>query len=642
MRLGRVAALVLSVAALSALDCARCYSAEDKVGDKVEVKKVAGAEIGTRRFKIPKGSMVRLQAFKADPPEVALGERLFLETRFAQWFYAGSKGDANATLTEGDPVLARSANVSDEALPGPYAGLSMSCRACHLVAEQGSLRRGNRTYADFARRSPVPAREDGRKFTARNSPPMVNALVSRPSDLFLHFDGEFGSGAELAKATFTGRNFGWLASEKTQAVQHVAHIIRHDDGKGQLAREFGGYSYAEVFAGRPHKQNAGNRLLTSVEEKEKRFASAGEIVEEDYLLPEEYRLHVETASDEEILDAMGRAVTAYMESLFYSRDDQHEYDSSPFDVFLEKNKLPRKPDPGQSDSYYVRNLLSLIDELKEPRFVTQADKCFKTLKQDFRFGPLELQGLKIFFLRPSGPGAAVRRQEPGGGSRAVAATSTPHPGLLLGRGAEGEGRPRSIGNCVACHTPPHFTDFVFHNTGASQLEYDALHGDGAFANLFVPALSERESNYDAWLPPTPNHPRARGMFCDAPAKESPLRADLGLWNVFANPDQPAVQAALTQLLIGERRPQPAEVLLPRTIALFKTPTLRGLSHSHPYLHNGQKDTLEDVVRFYIRSSALMRAGKLRNGAPELADIRLRDDDVAAVAAFLRALNEDYE
>src|SRR2546426_502988 len=127
-----------------------------------------------------------------------------------------------------------------------------------------------------------------------------------------------------------------------------------------------------------------------------------------------------------------------------------------------------------------------------------------------------------------------------------------------------------------------------------------------------------------------------------PNKEFPARADLGLWNVFANPDKPAVQSALLQLLIGERRPQPAEVLLPRTIALFKTPTLRGLPQSHPYLHNGQKDSLEDVIRFYIKISALARDGKLRNGASEMIDIRLQEDDVAPLGSFLRALNEDYE
>jgi cytochrome c peroxidase len=83
-------------------------------------------------------------------------------------------------------------------------------------------------------------------------------------------------------------------------------------------------------------------------------------------------------------------------------------------------------------------------------------------------------------------------------------------------------------------------------------------------------------------------------------------------------------------------------LLPRTIALFKTASLRDLGHSAPYLHTGQKDTLPDVVEFYRVTSAMMRAGTLRNGAPELANMFLAPDDENALAAFLNALNEDYE
>jgi len=297
--------------------------------------------------------------------------------------------------------------------------------------------------------------------------------------------------------------------------------------------------------------------------------------------------------------------------LRYSRDSQLEYDSSPYDVFLEKNKLPRKRSPGQSASYYVRNVLALLEDLKEPRFVTPADKCFKTLKQDFRFGPRELAGLKIFYARPAP------------GPRPVPAS-------------------QSIGNCVACHSPPHFTDFAFHNTGASQEEYDQIHGAGSFARLFIPELAQRETNYDAWLSPTPAHPLARSTLCDIPSRDFPERADLGLWNIFANPDQPAVQRALARMLLGDRRAQPAEVLLPRTIGLFKTPTLRGLGHSNPYLHTGSRETLEDVARFYVKMSSLARAGTLRNAAPELSEMRIKEDDVELLAAFLRSLNEDYE
>jgi cytochrome c peroxidase len=115
-----------------------------------------------------------------------------------------------------------------------------------------------------------------------------------------------------------------------------------------------------------------------------------------------------------------------------------------------------------------------------------------------------------------------------------------------------------------------------------------------------------------------------------------------LWNVFANGDHPAPQESLRLMLLGEGATKPDEELLPRTIALFKTPSLRGLTFSDPYLHTGRKDTIEEVLEFYIEMSRLARAGKLRNAAPELSGIFLKEEDIAPLAAFLRSLNEDYE
>jgi cytochrome c peroxidase len=83
-------------------------------------------------------------------------------------------------------------------------------------------------------------------------------------------------------------------------------------------------------------------------------------------------------------------------------------------------------------------------------------------------------------------------------------------------------------------------------------------------------------------------------------------------------------------------------LLDASVGLFKTPSVRDLGHSDPYFHDGSADTLEDVVNFYVEISALARSGGLRNAAPELSDIHLGPEDVAPLAAFLRALNEDYE
>jgi cytochrome c peroxidase len=83
-------------------------------------------------------------------------------------------------------------------------------------------------------------------------------------------------------------------------------------------------------------------------------------------------------------------------------------------------------------------------------------------------------------------------------------------------------------------------------------------------------------------------------------------------------------------------------VLPLTIGRFKTPTLRDLGHSEPYLHSGRMATIQKVVDFYRHVAILALAGKLRNGDPAIAGISIDDKDQAAIVAFLEALNEDYD
>ena len=595
---------------------------------------------------------------------INLGERLFFETRFAQFFFARSGGEANFQLTSGDPIMATSLSVNGP-LPGPFAGQSMNCRACHLVQELAAVE--NRTYADFAPRSPVPLNGDGRTQTPRNALSLVDALLPRTTPLFLHYDGQFASAQDLIVSTLTGRNFGWKPSEYSTALSHIAHIIRADNGKGVLAQRYGGLSYAQVFA------------------------ASKEIPAQYQVLPS-YRLADVTVTnpansnyvtDALIVQSLAAVLQAYLENLTFSRDTNGLFNGSPYDVFLLKNHLPRGPAPNETPLQYGQRLLGLIENLPNPQFVTDpADGHFVTHTQSFVFGSTELAGMKIFFKQGAGPSSA------------------------------------SIGNCVACHPPPAFTDFLFHNTGAAQEEYDAIHGPGTFMNLSIPDLGQRQTNYNACLPPTPQHPDASGNFSSAPTLDNPAQTDLGLWNVFANPDFPAPQAGLAQVL-PQLIPAPAPLIaevsvagniftfkgtngtpgwtffvlastnpevsggnwvpvvtnvfddlggfsftnslsesprrffrlaagspspslaLPRMIALFKTPNLRDLAGSEPYLHTGRMNTLENVVSFYQNFSQQARAAAVRNPDPQLSGIFLDNSAVPLVAAFLRALNEDY-
>ena len=259
-----------------------------------------------------------------DPAEVVVGERLFLETRFAQFFAANGGSDVNQPLASGDPVLDVLETTAD-ARTNPFAGKSMNCRVCHLVDESpdpGTT--GTRTYADFARRSPIPDRGDGRTHTPRNSPPLVNASLARDENFFLHYDGEFPSAEDLVVGTFTGRNFGWLPDERAQAVAHIARVIRADDGSDEFALPCYGLSYTTILAG------------------------MSPAIPEICRLPEALRLDVNAVSDEQVVRGAAAVVAAYMRALVYQQDGAGQYIGSPFDRFLILNGLPRQPEAGET------------------------------------------------------------------------------------------------------------------------------------------------------------------------------------------------------------------------------------------------------------------------------------------------------
>jgi len=539
----------------------------------------------------------------------AVGERLFMETRFAQAFsvYVNSGGNVNDAKA-GDPVMATVETTTPAApiTPGPFKGMSMNCRACHLVDDVLTTPGGGmRTYADFARRSPIPDRGDGKTHTPRNSPPLVNATLDRPEGILLHFDTEFNSIEDLIAATFTGRNFGWLPGEQAQAIAHIARVVRGDDGSGDTAQQFDGLPYRFLFTG------------------------ANPDIPDGFNLPPEYRIFVRTATDQEIFTAVVNVVAAYVNGLRFGRPaDNGTPIRSPFDVFLEINGLPQQPDstttPPETPIAYSRRLRTLVNAPGfAPKFVTSNPNTpngqFQFHPgQSFEFGATELAGLKIFLAEP-------------------AATPGPDSPTEVANG--------KVGNCIACHAAPNFTDFRMHNTGTAQKEYDDIHGTGQFGAMVIPNKTTRDGNYDAYLPATETHPTALGPFREIPSAGNPGLTDLGVWNVFANPDMPNPQAKIRNILCNNQIPCPSDVtLLDQSIARFKTPSLRDLGHSQPYMHTGQFDTLDNIIGFYLGVSAQARGvgTPLRNGDSQLQAIALLGGDITPLVAFLKSLNEDYQ
>lgn len=80
---------------------------------------------------------------------------------------------------------------------------------------------------------------------------------------------------------------------------------------------------------------------------------------------------------------------------------------------------------------------------------------------------------------------------------------------------------------------------------------------------------------------------------------------------------------------------------------FRTPTLRNLRHTAPYMHHGGSTTLDEVLLFYDR--LMDQAAETLEGGdadtlppldPLLRQMNMLPEDHAPIAAFLEALNDD--
>jgi cytochrome c peroxidase len=74
---------------------------------------------------------------------------------------------------------------------------------------------------------------------------------------------------------------------------------------------------------------------------------------------------------------------------------------------------------------------------------------------------------------------------------------------------------------------------------------------------------------------------------------------------------------------------------PKDIAKFRTPSLRELKYTAPYMHNGTLATLADVVDFYNKGG-----GDAPNKSPLIRPLNLSEHEQKDLVAFLEALSMD--
>lgn len=486
---------------------------------------------------------------------ISMGERLFLEDRFSQFFFIESNGDVNSKLVRGSRDLEQ-IDIFGQTFPSPFAGSSKSCSSCHMV-DQALDDHGMRAYNEFSAQSVIPSRIDNKTHTPRNTPNLVGIGSKWSQNRTSHWDGEFFDHSGTVLGNMTGRNMGWLGHETKIALKNIAKVLREDNGSGDLALEFGG-SYKKVLLGTARS------------------------IPEDLRLDVNERINVDLATDQEIIDFVIKAVTAYMDDLDFEKDDKGNYNGSPYDQFLIANGIDTVPQNGESIFRYRGRLRSEFAKLNNPKFIKK--KYFEIYKKEIGFGVDEFEGLKIFFNLSQ----------------------------------------TSRGLCIACHVPPTFSDQFYYNVGTTQFEYEEIHGLDTFNTLKIPSSSERGTK----------------KYMERPSSVDPLKMDLALWNFYGrNLD---VTNLINQRLCRPNDTCTVEEMLPLMIGRIKVPSLRLNGLNAPYFHHGKTKTLREAIDHYRQVSQQFKTRPLRNIDPRLNNAILGQSDIRYLESFLNSLNEHYE
>jgi cytochrome c peroxidase len=145
------------------------------------------------------------------------------------------------------------------------------------------------------------------------------------------------------------------------------------------------------------------------------------------------------------------------------------------------------------------------------------------------------------------------------------------------------------GNCRSCHGGPNFSDGEFHNIGVPPLNGGAPTDPARYAAVERVQIDPFNS---------------RGEFSD---------------------DRKGATALMLETLVQ----------MPQTFGEYRTPTLRNIAVTPPYMHQGQFATLRDVLHFYSTLEGATQVG--HHQEQTLRPLQLNDSELADLLAFLESL-----
>jgi cytochrome c peroxidase len=206
-----------------------------------------------------------------------------------------------------------------------------------------------------------------------------------------------------------------------------------------------------------------------------------------------------------------------------------------------------------------------------------------------------------------------------GGLNAISANAQAGLKLFIGKG-----------NCVACHNSALFNDANFYNTGVPFNQNSGGADPGRSRGL----TQLERSGFSCF-----------SVFSDAINQCDATRKALGLTvNALPLPANGSENTALVQSQVVSSSNSPDDVVevsavsskFSEWIGAFKTPSLRNVAQTAPYMYAGQFKTLKQVINHYNSAPTSVL------GKTQLKPLELTNLEIDQLVEFLKTLNSDVD
>jgi cytochrome c peroxidase len=191
--------------------------------------------------------------------------------------------------------------------------------------------------------------------------------------------------------------------------------------------------------------------------------------------------------------------------------------------------------------------------------------------------------------------------------------------------------------CTQCHSGPRFTDDQFHNIGVPQLGTYVPVTTDCPSGGYCDCVSD-DTNVPTQCFPIGARDGLRRLVANRFRRDSVWSDDATCMSHYSDHYDPSYATSNPDECDGRVKWYSLGILADSQRGAWKTPSLRDLTLTAPYMHNGMYSSLAEVVDHYNKGGIIMAGGET-NGTidPKVKVLDLTTQEQADLVAFLMTL-----